>query len=463
MATLIDSYFATPNTAGTGISSFISRAPYTVAVGQSFTNTNEIILDSAKFSLRKSGSPTGSMYAKLYAHSGVYGTSSVGTGTVLATSDAIDPSTLTTSFALITFSFSGANRILLSASTYYCIECYYDGGSSLNGLSIGLSTPTGHSGNAFDYQTYAAPNWRSSSSDDANFYVYGEPPVLPTMTTQAVSSIGALTATGNGTIVAEGADTPTKRGVVYSTSSHGDPGNVSPASSAYSGVVEETGSFGTGAFTESMTGLACRTTYYVRAYAYNTNGYKYGGEVSFTTIGFTDPANIYSSNNVYTTFPSTSGVLSVEVSKDAGVNWSAPLTKTFGGSDTLETYGAGSTELWGLSLTRASVADANFRIRLSQGSYSQVYKTFGFSTGTQQLTGLEIAIEGNYNSPTMSLDLLEVRIYYGTSILPVQAGSQAFATDGRKNGEGAGSGTGVLCFYDGTNWKACDTGATVAA
>lgn len=43
------------------------------------------------------------------------------------------------------------------------------------------------------------------------------------------------------------------------------------------------------------------------------------------------------------------------------------------------------------------------------------------------------------------------------------AGSIAFATNGRKNGEGAGLGTGVMVFHDGTAWRACDTGATVAA
>lgn len=46
---------------------------------------------------------------------------------------------------------------------------------------------------------------------------------------------------------------------------------------------------------------------------------------------------------------------------------------------------------------------------------------------------------------------------------PVAAGYIAFATDGRANGEGAGAGTGVLCFYDGTAWRACDTGQTAAA
>lgn len=43
------------------------------------------------------------------------------------------------------------------------------------------------------------------------------------------------------------------------------------------------------------------------------------------------------------------------------------------------------------------------------------------------------------------------------------AGDTAFASNGRKNGEGVGSGTGVMVFSDGTAWRACDTGATVAA
>jgi len=43
------------------------------------------------------------------------------------------------------------------------------------------------------------------------------------------------------------------------------------------------------------------------------------------------------------------------------------------------------------------------------------------------------------------------------------AGAILYASDGRKNGEGAGAGTGVLAFYDGTNWIAVDSGQTVAA
>lgn len=53
---------------------------------------------------------------------------------------------------------------------------------------------------------------------------------------------------------------------------------------------------------------------------------------------------------------------------------------------------------------------------------------------------------------------------YAVASLPTGvAGMTAFATDGRKNGEGAGNGSGVLVFFDGSSWCACDTGATVAA
>jgi hypothetical protein len=51
------------------------------------------------------------------------------------------------------------------------------------------------------------------------------------------------------------------------------------------------------------------------------------------------------------------------------------------------------------------------------------------------------------------------------AMLPAAAnlGDWAYALDGRKNGEGAGTGTGTPVWWDGTAWKAPDTGATVAA
>lgn len=53
---------------------------------------------------------------------------------------------------------------------------------------------------------------------------------------------------------------------------------------------------------------------------------------------------------------------------------------------------------------------------------------------------------------------------YTVAALPaLAAGSIAYASNGRKNGEGAAAGTGVLVFRDASAWRACDTGSTVLA
>lgn len=54
---------------------------------------------------------------------------------------------------------------------------------------------------------------------------------------------------------------------------------------------------------------------------------------------------------------------------------------------------------------------------------------------------------------------------YTVATLPsVSTGCRvAFASDGRKTGEGAGAGTGVFVYHDGTAWRRSDDGTTVAA
>jgi hypothetical protein len=126
--------------------------------------------------LSKTGSPTGSGYAKVYAHSGTYGTSSVPTGSALATSDAYDISNLTTEFQTITFSFTGDDRIYLTHEGYYFVSFEYGGGSG-DVVSIdGTAYSDSHDGNtAYDFDP-----WLEDDSIDTVFYVYGEvdPPVV---------------------------------------------------------------------------------------------------------------------------------------------------------------------------------------------------------------------------------------------------------------------------------------------
>ena len=46
---------------------------------------------------------------------------------------------------------------------------------------------------------------------------------------------------------------------------------------------------------------------------------------------------------------------------------------------------------------------------------------------------------------------------------PGQAARLLFVTDGRKTGQTAGNGTGVLAYDDGVAWRRVDDGTTVAA
>jgi hypothetical protein len=106
----------------------------------------------------------------------------------------------------------------------------------------------------------------------------------PTVTTQAVSGIGATGGTLNGTITDTGGENADQRGFVIDLGTQADPGNVAPAASGYASAVWSSGSFGVGAFTVNQGGLASSTTHYVRAFAHNSAGYSYGAEVTFDTL-----------------------------------------------------------------------------------------------------------------------------------------------------------------------------------
>ena len=96
---------------------------------------------------------------------------------------------------------------------------------------------------------------------------------LPTVATTAVSDIAQVTATGGGNVSDDGGADVTARGICWSTSHN-------PTVSGS----HTTDGTGTGTFTSALTGLTPNTTYYVRAYATNSEGTAYGSEVSFTTL-----------------------------------------------------------------------------------------------------------------------------------------------------------------------------------
>lgn len=99
-----------------------------IRVAQQFTGTAGD-LSRAIFSIRYQGSPTGDVYARLYANSG-----GAPTGVFLAESEPIDITTLTTSFADVPFEFE--DEYTLAAATEYHISIEFDGGGAANRLEV---------------------------------------------------------------------------------------------------------------------------------------------------------------------------------------------------------------------------------------------------------------------------------------------------------------------------------------
>lgn len=96
-----------------------------------------------------------------------------------------------------------------------------------------------------------------------------EPPVV---TTNDVTSITHTTGTSGGSVIDNGGSEVTSRGVCWSTDSN----------PTLSSSMTNDGS-GNGSFISNLTGLSANTSYYVRAYATNSEGTAYGNEALFKT------------------------------------------------------------------------------------------------------------------------------------------------------------------------------------
>ena len=119
------------------------------------------------------------------------------------------------------------------------------------------------------------------------------PPTSGSVTISPVSNITEHTAVCGGEVLTDGGMPIIERGICWSTSHNPTISNSRTMDGA-----------GVGAFTSTISGLTAGTTYYVRAYAVNSVGTAYSGEISFTTVidacqGVTTVTDI--DGNVYNT------------------------------------------------------------------------------------------------------------------------------------------------------------------
>jgi hypothetical protein len=98
---------------------------------------------------------------------------------------------------------------------------------------------------------------------------------VPTITTNAVTSVTNLRATCGGVVTNIGGDAVTKRGIIWSTSN---------TNLVYTPILNEINTDNSNTFSTFVAPLLPSTTYYVRAFAINSSGVGYGQIVQFQTL-----------------------------------------------------------------------------------------------------------------------------------------------------------------------------------
>jgi len=193
MADLIDSYSESEQNASYYMAAVHPGIYYgsgASSIGQSFKPATAKKITQAKFYLKKIGSPTGILRAKLYVHGGTFGSNSTpatfffNEEKVLATSNDVDIASLSTDWALVDFNFPINQQYRMDGQdlfdyAQYVINCEIISGnfnSTNDYVDMGFHTyPNAtHEGN-MNFWPYGVPDvWYGISIWDCCFYVYGE-------------------------------------------------------------------------------------------------------------------------------------------------------------------------------------------------------------------------------------------------------------------------------------------------
>lgn len=213
------------------------------------------------------------------------------------------------------------------------------------GTGTFTSNITGLNASTTYYVRAYATNSAGTAYGDQKSFTTSPSATVPSVTTANVTNITSTTAISGGNVTSTGGAAVTLRGVCWSTSQNPTIFNAHTSDGS-----------GTGSFVSSLEGLLPSTTYYIRAYATNSQGTAYGNQLSFTTSPtITIPTVTTASVTNITSSTATSGG-NVTASGGAavsarGVCWSTSQNPTLSDSHTTDGSGTGSfvSNLSGLS------------------------------------------------------------------------------------------------------------------
>lgn len=159
--------------------------------------------------------------------------------------------------------------------------------------SIWTRIPVGSTGQYLTLGPASIPFWANGST-------------YATLTTNAISTFTATTATAGGNITADNGSAILSRGVCYGTTASPTTANSIVVASPATGI---------GAFTCNLAGLTRATVYYVRAYATNNAVTTYGNQQTFTTLPL---APTVAATTAATALTSTTATTGGNITDDGG-------------------------------------------------------------------------------------------------------------------------------------------------
>jgi len=132
---------------------------------------------------------------------------------------------------------------------------------------------------AYDFNFKTGNTENTYSKANAGFRVRAIRALIPlaTVTTDTPVPINSTSCTTGGNVISDGGSPVTDRGVCWNAI--GAPSLLN--SSTHDGT-------GTGAFTSTITGLTLGQVYYIRAFATNSEGTRYGDEETYTSLSVGD-------------------------------------------------------------------------------------------------------------------------------------------------------------------------------
>ena len=245
--------------------------------------------------------------------------------------------------------FFTATLLGLTAATEYYVRAYATNsegtayGENINFVTLEEENSDDNTG---DDNTGDDNTGDDNTGDDNEDEIIIE---LPTVLTSDVTEITETTAVISYEVASDGGANVTSRGICWST-------NENP-------TIEDTHTNdgeGVGTFTSTMTNLTPNTTYYVRAYATNSEGTSYSNEMNFTTL-----------EEIILELPTVTDVTISEVTSNTSIISAEVLTD--GGAEVTE-----RGFYWG----EKSSVEPN-RVNVGEGLGNFTYQLTGLNGGTE--------------------------------------------------------------------------------